>query len=80
MNRRVFKIGTIVSFKDFDEDKHDTIALVLSKQERRDGYLGNSYLLHLIHNSDEFWVKDINLNYEIDIGEWRIEYEPEEKV
>jgi hypothetical protein len=78
MNERIFKIGTIVSLKDFVEDTYDTILFIISKKERADGRSGYSYLVHLMHNSDEFWINGSNLEREIDLDEWRIEYEPEE--
>jgi hypothetical protein len=78
MSQRIFKVGTIISFRDFDEDVYDTLVLIISKQARRDGYIGYSYLVHLMHNSNEFWINGSNLEREIDLDEWRIEYEPEE--
>lgn len=71
----MFKIGTIFSFKDFSQDTHDTLAMIVSKQyAEEDGY---NYLLHVIQNSREFWVNDFDLKHEVDAEEWSMEYEPE---
>lgn len=77
MNQNKFKIGTIFSFKDFADDTNETLALILSKQERRDGYIGLSYLLYFINGNDEFWVNQIQLSRQVENKHWKIEYEPE---
>ena len=76
MSQRIFKIGTIVSFKDFIEDIYETLVLIISKKPTGERYDNYSYLVHVMHNSDEFWINGSNLERQIDLDEWRIEYEP----
>ena len=71
----MFKVGSIFSFKDFPNNTHDTLAMIVRKQYTEEE--GCKYLLHIIENNLEFWVNDFELKHELDAEEWFIEYEPE---
>jgi hypothetical protein len=76
MANKTFKVGTILSFKKFAEDTYDNIGLIVSEREISKFDNHYEYLIHTIYDQ-EFWMRGWHLKHEIDLEEWKIEYEPE---
>lgn len=70
---KVFKVGTIFSFQDFD-DQYEVIGMVVAIQQKGIGF---SYSIYDTETKKEFWVNGSNLNRAIEKEYWKIEYEPE---
>lgn len=73
MVNKIFKVGTIFSFLDFD-DTYSEIGMIVSVTQK-----GNCFLYDIYDTStgNQFRVNNINIDSEIKQENWKLEYEPE---
>lgn len=71
---KIFKVGTIFSFMDFQHETYDEIGMIVNVDKK-----GNCFFYDIYDTKEEkqFRVNGTNLNREVQKEYWKIEYEPE---
>jgi hypothetical protein len=70
---KIFKVGTIISFKEMDRDQYNEIGMIIDIQQKGNGF---TYYIYDFRAGKDFGVNGSKLIYTLDKKDWKIEYEP----